>query len=84
MRDISNPHLVQQWYGQFNEQGFKWIIGKGEKIFFWEDIWIGDQALSEKFPRIYSISRWKHCKVNLVLDNWAENLSMRWTRSLRI
>lgn len=84
LKDLCNPYLSRKWCDQFNVKGFKWILGKGDMILFWKDLWIGDQVLSEKFPRLYSISNWKQCTVKMVLEEWSISSSMRWTRELRV
>ena len=33
------------------------MLGDGESVIFWEDRWTEGQALKEKFPRLFSISR---------------------------
>lgn len=33
------------------------VVGNGERIHFWEDVWKGDIPLSDRFPRLYSLSR---------------------------
>ncbi|KAK8993149.1 hypothetical protein V6N11_033253 [Hibiscus sabdariffa] len=32
-------------------------VGDGKSVFFWTDLWIGDFALKDKFPRIFALSR---------------------------
>jgi hypothetical protein len=31
-------------------------LGRGNSFKFWKDIWVGDQALEQRFPRLFSIS----------------------------
>ena len=33
-----------------------WALGKGDKVNFWEDVWIGNQPLKNVYPRLFSIS----------------------------
>jgi len=33
-----------------------WVIGEGDKVLFWEDLWVGDAPLSSRFGRLYLIS----------------------------
>lgn len=54
-----------------------------EKILFWEDVWLCAISLAQKYPRLYSISRWKFCNIQLVISKWQELGSARWTRELR-
>jgi len=34
-------------------------LGDGKKVKFWEDIWVGDQSLKDKYSRLFSISKCK-------------------------
>lgn len=83
MKDINTPYNYQQWSIHFNEKGYKWLIGKKENVLFWEDRWVGEQPLAEKFPSLYALSRWKFYNMKMVLDLWKLENSPRWTRSLR-
>lgn len=38
-------------------------MGKGDYTFFWEDLWLGDRPLREKFPRLFKIARNKRALV---------------------
>jgi len=42
----------QGWF----QAEMSWRIGHGDKIKFWEDVWIGNTNLKSEFPRLYSIS----------------------------
>lgn len=67
-------------------EGFRWIIGNGSTILFWEDHWWGDCALVESFPRIYNLSICKSYSIKDFLDKWNstfENVMQRWRRPLR-
>jgi len=33
-----------------------WKLGRGDKVRFWEDVWIGDTSLKSLFQRLYSLS----------------------------
>ena len=30
-----------------------WKVGRGEKVKFWSDVWVGEQPLVNQFPRIF-------------------------------
>ena len=32
---------------------FRWLCGNGLKVFFWEDTWLNDKALADRFPSLY-------------------------------
>ncbi|GLT40522.1 hypothetical protein SLA2020_357800 [Shorea laevis] len=37
-------------------KGFKWEVGEGNKVDFWQEWWIGDKKLKDSFPRLYALS----------------------------
>ncbi|XP_071728610.1 uncharacterized protein [Rutidosis leptorrhynchoides] len=39
-------------------------IGEGRDVLFWEDLWVGDQCLKDKFPRLYHLEEVKDAKVS--------------------
>ena len=56
-------------WGRNFEDAFKWKIGNGEEISFWEDCWVGDEALKNVYLRLFSLSSCKDAKV-VELGNW--------------
>src|SRR4051812_29432909 len=40
----------------FGNQGVHWNLGNGERISFWDDVWIGSNLLRYRFPRLYLLS----------------------------
>jgi len=37
-----------------NFKGFlEWTIGNGNNILFWDDVWLGSEALKSGFPRFF-------------------------------
>jgi hypothetical protein len=53
-------------------------VGRGNSTLFWDDQWIGDQPLRQKFPRLFGISNQKeevlHNMGNLIEGRWHWNL----------
>jgi len=43
-----------------------WVLGRGDKVRFWDDVWIGDTNLRSLFPRLYALSANKNQKVEEV------------------
>ena len=41
----------------------KLVIGSGQKIRFWKDVWVGERMLIESFPRLYSLSLGHNCSI---------------------
>ncbi|XP_068491914.1 uncharacterized protein [Phaseolus vulgaris] len=74
---------LEKWGTNF-EDGFKWEVGNGKSIKFWEDRWVGNDILKNKFPRLFSLCVEKdvsleHCGF------WANSVrewSLAWRRSL--
>jgi len=40
-----------------------WKLGRGDKVRFWEDVWIGDTSLKSLFQRLYSLSVYQEYKI---------------------
>jgi len=58
---------MENWGRNF-EDCFKWKVGDRNSIKFWEDRWVGNIILKNKFPRLFSLSADKdvlleHCGV---------------------
>jgi hypothetical protein len=41
------------WTAKAAQMGFRWKIGNGEKVKFWEDNWLGNSSLSIQYWDIY-------------------------------
>jgi hypothetical protein len=39
------------WDNQAVRMGYKWNVGDGKQIKFWEDIWFGNSPLAERIVR---------------------------------
>jgi hypothetical protein len=55
-RDLCQLDGDDRWFG--SAVGMK--VGRGDSTYFWDEIWIGDQSLRAKFPRLYGMSEQKH------------------------
>ncbi|GAU26446.1 hypothetical protein TSUD_294120 [Trifolium subterraneum] len=62
--------------GNWLSQVVKRRMGGGSTISFWKDIWVGDQTLQHRFPRLYGISMQQNNSVREV-GNWVEG-GWRW------
>jgi hypothetical protein len=65
---------------------FKWVVvykaKKGDKIHFWEDVWVGNISLKLHFPGLYNICDDKEA---LVMDYWEdEGWEISFRRSLTV
>jgi hypothetical protein len=50
------------------------IVGNGESVKFWEDIWLGDRPLSMQYPSLLNIVRHKNISVASVLAKVPTNI----------
>jgi hypothetical protein len=44
------------WAAQSVKAGYRWNLGKGDKVIFWEDIWFGQCSLAIVFWDLYVIA----------------------------
>ena len=45
----------------------RFVVGNGERIRFWEDLWWGDQPLGTQYPRLFRVVLDKNISISLVL-----------------
>lgn len=68
---------MDDWF----QKGLRRRLGKGNKIKFWEDVWLGNLSLKEIFPRLYNMSECKDKFIEelgeWVRENWEWSLSWR-------
>lgn len=50
-------------------------MGKGNRTFFWEDIWLGDRPLRDWFPRLYRVAKNKKALVQDRFSSGGRDLS---------
>lgn len=67
---ISNNRVIEPL---LNANKFKWKLGNGESIYFWEDWWWGDGPLASLFPGLYPLSSLKFKTIAEFLVLWIEN-----------
>ena len=58
--------------GDWFDNNITWKSGDGNRILLWEDIWIRDLPLRDKYPRIFANSNQKEARL-LEVGNWYEN-----------
>jgi hypothetical protein len=77
--DICNIDKDSDW---FTRAAMK-KVGNGRNTKFWKEIWVGDQPLCIKFPRLFSMSTQQEEVVG-DMGNWVENRwrwNLLWRRS---
>ncbi|PWA83973.1 RNA-directed DNA polymerase, eukaryota [Artemisia annua] len=56
-------------------------VGNGHNVSFWNDVWVGDYRLRDKFPRLYDMESNKEC---FIAERWVEDQWVwSWNRSIR-
>lgn len=60
---ICNVWKLNDQVEQVCRSGIRIGVGNGETTLIWEDLWIGNETLASKFPRLYSLSEQKHMKI---------------------
>jgi hypothetical protein len=51
----SNFWMGVIWAAGVAKMGYRWKLGKGNKIHFWEDLWIGTSSLAIQYWSLYYI-----------------------------
>ncbi|KAK2418827.1 hypothetical protein QL285_040988 [Trifolium repens] len=57
-------------------------VGNGESTLFWEENWIGDMILREKFSRLFSLSEQKEMRISELFTALFDRSSLIWRRRL--
>jgi hypothetical protein len=52
-------------------------VNNGRQARFWEDVWVGGQALKDTYPTLYNITRRKNVSVASVISEVPVNMSFR-------
>jgi mannosylglycoprotein endo-beta-mannosidase len=68
--------------GWFKQSASK-ILGNGQSIYFWKDVWLEDQRLNVKFPRLFGISIQKDSLISDI-GSWVDGVwrwDLRWRRA---
>ncbi|RVW19550.1 putative ribonuclease H protein [Vitis vinifera] len=47
----------------------RFIVGDGERIRFWEDLWWGDQTLKDQYPRLFRVVMDKNIPISSILGS---------------
>ena len=68
------------WAAHAAKVGYRWKVGKGTKVLFWEDIWFGQCSLAVIFWDLYIIANEQHCTIDSVWDG--SNLKITFRRTV--
>jgi hypothetical protein len=56
------------WAARVAKHGFRWKVGKGDKVSFWSDVWIGNCSLAILFWDLFVIANEQHITVAQAWD----------------
>ena len=82
-KDLKEVWDSEGWGRNFEDR-VEWKVGNGNDIYFWEDMWLGSDALKKVFPRLFSLCLVKDAKV-VELGSWSAGVwvwHLAWRRPL--
>ncbi|RVX05136.1 LINE-1 retrotransposable element ORF2 protein [Vitis vinifera] len=63
--------LVYQEFSKFT----RFVVGNGDRIRFWDDLWWGEQPLGVQYPRLLRVVTDKNAPISSILDKRSWSLS---------
>jgi hypothetical protein len=72
------------WAAQVARMGFRWNVGKGDKIRFWEDVCIGSSSLAIQCWEIYCIVNEQNGTIADLWDGYNLRCTFRRTMDIRL
>jgi hypothetical protein len=60
------------WAAHAAKSGFRWNVGNGDKVLFWEDIWVGHCSFVVLYWDLYVIANERHHTIVSVWDALVE------------
>lgn len=67
------------WASKALKFGYRWVIGNGEKVRFWEDSWFGTSPLSVQFWPLFVVC---HQQTKTIAEIWdGENIKLTFRRN---
>jgi hypothetical protein len=65
---MAAPNFSRESCGQLKQPKYRWKIGNGRKVKFWEDNWLGSYNLAIQFWDLYMIMNEKNKTVQELWD----------------
>jgi hypothetical protein len=56
------------WAAKVAKMGYRWKLGNGQKVRFWEDVWVENSSLAIQFWEIYVIINEQNKTVAVLWD----------------
>ena len=76
---IRNIWKMNEMVKKIINSGLWMLVGNGQNMLFWEDSWISDQFLRDKYPRLYAVSSQK----NRAISEYGFWNGLEWVRNLQ-
>lgn len=86
----AGSRVIKDWWkvteggtevGLLFRKNLRLLVGKGDRTFFWEDLWLEDRPLKESFPRLFRATRNKQASVQDMVK--VDRLGISWTFDFR-
>jgi hypothetical protein len=81
---LAQDRFSHAWAAKAARLGYRWKIGNGEKILFWEDNWLGTSSLAIQFWKLYTLVNEKNKTVAELWDGQDLKCTLRRTASIDI
>jgi hypothetical protein len=56
------------WAARVAKMGYRWKVGNGSKIRFWEDVWLGSSSLVIQYWEVYSVVNGQNRTIREIWD----------------
>jgi hypothetical protein len=67
------------WAAKAGKLGYRWNMGNGQRIRFWEDLWVGSYSLAIQYWGLYSSVNEHDKSISEIWDEEVLRLSFRRT-----
>lgn len=54
-----------------------WVVNNGKQVRFWEDRWVGNSSLHNRYPSLYNTVRRRNVSIAIVFGSVPLNISFR-------
>ena len=71
-KDLKKVWVSEGWGSSFEDE-ISWKVGDGKDVLFWEDYWLGQDALKRVFLRLISLCPIKYAKV-AEIGSWSDGV----------
>jgi hypothetical protein len=81
---LTAPLKGVMWEAHAAKVGFRWNVGKGDTLLFWEDIWVGHYSLVVYYWDLYVIANEHYHTIASVWDGHELKIPFRGTVNTKL